>query len=235
MSVFGEVSWGDSGGDSGAKNSKDLFLRLLPGDNEVRILSLPYQYLVHKFKKDAQNPKDFGQKVLCSSVHGFCPLCSQDDKAKKRWFLPVIDRKTSSYKILDISYAIFQQIRAAASNPKIGDPTKYDINIFVNKNGGATGYYTVQAYSREPLSAADQAIRDNDMDVEDLKRRVAPPTPENVQKRIDKIMGNEGVSASAPTRQAEGQASPAPKQGSAKPAPVSLDDDDDDTDFPAHA
>lgn len=54
--IFGEVAWNDDlGGQDGKKfaNSKDLFLRLDEGPNEIRLVTQPYQYLVHKFKKKA--------------------------------------------------------------------------------------------------------------------------------------------------------------------------------------
>lgn len=190
MTTFGEVNWTDDVfGGEGKKttNSKDLFLRLDEGPNEMRLITQPFQYLVHKYKKDGDT--GFGQKVQCSAIHGSCPLCALGDKAKPRWLLGVISRKTNTFKILDISFAVFSQIRKYAKNAqRFGDPTKYDINVEVDKNGGATGYYSVQALGKEPLSAADQVIKDS-VDMDDLKRRVTPPTPEIVQKRIDKING----------------------------------------------
>lgn len=188
--LFGEVNWTDdnSFGDKEKKSGKDLFLRLSPGDNEMRFITQPHQYLVHKIKKDENNPKDYGQKVMCSAINGSCPACKYGE-AKPRWFVGVIDRKTNSYKILDMGWAVFQQIKKHAKNPKLGDPQKYDVNIFVDPKGGATGYYTVQTYSKEPLSAEDQTMKDS-VDLEDLKRRVTPMTPENVQKRLDKIFGD---------------------------------------------
>ncbi len=200
--TFGEVSWDSDigGGEKKQSNSKDLFLRLGEGSNEMRLVTQPFQYLVHKYKKEGDS--GFGQKVSCSMIHGSCPLCAAGDKAKARWFLGVIDRKTKAYKVLDVSYAVFNQIRKLARNTqRWGDPTKYDIDIVVDKNGGATGYYSVQPISKEPLSAADQVIRDN-VDVDDLKRRATPLTPEQVQKRLDKINGVEGSvirSVAAPT------------------------------------
>lgn len=236
MTTFGEVSWSDDvfpGGD-GKKNAnnKDLFLRLEEGSNEMRLVTQPFQYLVHKVKKDANNPKDFGQKVSCSAIHGSCPCCDTGDKAKPRWLIGVIARKTGTYKILDISYAVFSQIRKYAKNvQRWGDPTKYDIDIVVDKNGGATGYYSVQAISKEPLSAADQVIKDS-ADLDDLKRRVTPLTPENVQKRIDKING-------VATADAPAAAPAAGKKVAAKAAPkttaVSMTDDEDlESSFPAY-
>lgn len=189
MTTFGEVSWTDDVFDGEKKNvnSKDLFLRLDEGSNEIRLVTQPFQYLVHKFKKEGD--VGFGQKVQCSAIHGTCPLCDLGDKAKPRWLLGVISRKTQSYKILDISFAVFGQIRKYAKNSaRWGDPTKYDIDITVDKNGGATGYYSVQAVPKEPLSASDQVIKDT-ANLDDLKRRVTPPTADQVQKRMDKISG----------------------------------------------
>lgn len=231
MSTFGEVSWNDDvfGGSEGKKNtnSKDLFLRLEEGSNEMRLITQPFQYLVHKAKKDASNPKDFGQKVACSAIHGSCPLCDAGDKAKPRWLLGVISRKTQSYKILDISFAVFSQIRKLARNTqRWGDPTKYDVDVVVDKNSGATGYYSVQPISKEPLSAPDQVIKDN-VDYDDLKRRVTPPTPDVVQKRLDRINGvapaADATAATPATGKKATAAAPAPK-ATAKTA-VSMTDD----------
>lgn len=199
MSIFGEINWNDDvfADENGKKqtNNKDIWLRLEEGVNEIRIITQPFQYLVHKYKKEGDS--GFGQKVGCSAIHGSCQLCdlaaSTKDatlKAKPRWLLGVISRKSGMYKILDVGWSVFNGIRKLAKNTsRFGDPTKYDINIEVDKNGGATGYYTVQGYGREPLSADDQKIRDTQVDLDDLKRRVSPPTLEMVQKRLDKING----------------------------------------------
>lgn len=196
MSTYGEINWSDdSGSGFEKKNSKDLFLRLDDGSNEVRLVTAPFQYLVHRIKKDANNPKDFGQKVMCSASHGSCPACDTGDKAKQRWLLGVIHRKTGTYKILDISFAVFSQIKKLARNTaRWGDPTKYDIDIVVDKNGSPMSYYTVQAVPKEPLSAGDQLIKDS-VDMEDLNRRVTPPTADQVLKRMEKILGVEPVKA----------------------------------------
>lgn len=229
MSTFGEVSWSDDvfGGDSKKNvNNKDLFLRLDEGSNEMRIVTQPFQYLVHKIKKDAANPKDFGQKVSCAAAHGNCPACETGDKAKPRWLLGVISRKTGTYKILDISFAVFSQIRKYAKNSaRWGDPTKYDIDIVVDKNGSPMSYYSVQAISKEPLSAADQVIKDA-ADIDDLKRRVTPLTPEQVQKRMNKILGL-AEDASATAALLASTAKKAAPKAAAKTPSVSMTDDEE--------
>lgn len=225
MSTFGEVSWNDDvygGSDKKQTNSKDLFLRLEEGSNELRLITQPFQYLVHKHKKEGD--PGFGQKVSCSAMHGTCPLCTAGDKAKPRWLLGVISRKSGTYKILDISFAVFSQVRKLARNTqRWGDPTKYDMDVVVDKQGGATGYYSVQPISKEPLSAADQKIKD-DIDFDDLKRRVTPPTADIVQKRIDKINGVVPDDTVAAT----GRVVAVTVNTSTNTSPVSMTDDDDD-------
>ena len=233
--TFGEVSWNDDVFSAPEKkNSKDLWLRLEEGSNEMRLVTQPFQYLVHKYKKE--DDKGYGQKVNCSMIHGSCPLCAVGDKAKPRWLLGVISRKTGTYKILDISFAVFSQIRKLAKNAqRWGDPTKYDIDIVVDKQGGATGYYSVQPISKEPLSVEDQQIKDS-ADIDDLKRRVTPPSPADVQKRIDKINGASGEGAESVFSPTDKTVSlkVAPKVApKAKPAPVSMFDEEEDT-FPAY-
>ncbi len=218
--TFGEVSWDQNPSGFDKKNNKDLFLRLDDGNNELRLVTQPFQQLVHKYKKDANDK--FGQKVACSAIHGSCPVCDMGDKAKPRWLVGVISRKTGTYKVLDISWAVFSSIKNLNQNPKWGDPNLYDINIFVNKNGGATGYYSVQPLPKEPLSASDQLIKDN-VDLDDLKRRCTPPTPEQVQKRLDRINGVDGSNGSKTNNNKPVQA---PKQ-------VDMSDDGDD-EFPAY-
>ena len=233
--TFGEVSYEAdiNGGDNKKQSSKDLFLRLAEGPNEVRLVTAPFQYLTHKYKKDENNPKDFGRKVGCSIMHGSCPLCEMGDKAKQRWFYGVIDRKTGLYKVLDVSYAVFSQIRKLARNQRWGDPTKYDINIEVDKAAPPPQYYTVQPLGKEPLSATDQQIKDN-ADLDDLKRRCTPPEPGVVQKIIDKINGV--VPADAPATKKGSASKPAVKAAQTKVPTVEMTDETElNEEFPAYA
>lgn len=225
--TFGEVSWEDDVfGASDKKPQKDLWLRLDDGSNEVRLVTQPFQYLCHKYKKEGA--PGFGTKINCSAVHGSCPLCEMGDKAKARWLLGVISRKTNTYKILDVSYTVFTAIRKLAKTPRWGNPQLFDLDIIVDRNAGSTGYYTVQPIPKEPLSAADQVIKDS-IDLEDLKRRVTPPKPDQVQQRLDKINSDDGGQI-APKSNVKAAAKTQPK---GKVQPVAIEEDEDDT-FPAY-
>lgn len=181
----GEVSWTDTAFDSSKKtNSKDSWLRLSPGSNIVRLLTLPYQY--HQHKHMVPGGKKFGYRINCSGANGACPICETGDKPKRRWFLGVIDRKNNAYKTLDIGFAVFKAIQTLAKDEDWGDPSRYDIDIVVDPNGGSTGYYTVVAKPPKPLSAADLVLRE-DNPPEELVRKTTPPTSEKVLERIAKI------------------------------------------------
>lgn len=245
--TFGEVSYSDDfgGGKKQFKdNNKDLWLRLTDGDNEVRIVTAPYQYVSHKYKKEGD--QGFGQKVGCTMIHGSCAICDivaampedtamakkakQDMKAKQRWFYGVIDRKTGTYKVLDVSFAVFSKVRDWARNAKWGDPTKYDVNILVKKNAPPNEYYNVQALPKEPLSAGDQILKDN-ADLEDLQRRCTPLTIEQQQTRLNKINGV-STEGSAPTGTVK--ATVVANSSAAKSAPAVDMSDDLDEDFPSY-
>lgn len=179
---FGLVSWDEDVNTAGNQNrSKDEYMRLQSGSNKVRLVTKPFQYWVHKYKEEGM--QGFGEKVYCSKFNGSCPVCDLDNKPKRRWFAGIIDRKTNTYKILDMGVAIYQKVQGYSRDEDWGDPSQYDIDIVVDKNGGATGYYNVIAKPKKPLSDEDVAIKQN-VDLESLKRKCLPPQPDAVEKRL---------------------------------------------------
>jgi hypothetical protein len=202
MAKYGEIAWEDDTNDNGglkSTNNKDIWLRLNDGRNVIRLVTLAHQYIVHKGVKKESDKVSFGQKVYCSNPDGkgSCPVCDLGLKASTRWLLGVIDIKTNQYKILDISYQVHSQIKALAKDEVWGDPTKYDINIVVNKKGGSTGYYAVQPIPHKPLGPDAMKARD-EANLADLKHKVQPPTVEQTQKRLDKLLEGEAPFIPAP-------------------------------------
>lgn len=218
----GAVDWvGFGGGGSEKKtNAKDLFLRLQPGSNIVRLLTVPYQYHQHKKVFDNDTKGKYGRRINCAGAG--CPVCAMGDKAKRRWLVGVIDRRSGMYKILDIGFAIFKGIQLLAQDSDWGNPEDYDCDISAHPENPATNYYGVVAKPKKPMSAADLAIKDA-IDFSELERRTTAPTPEQVQDRIDKIMAeiNGTAGNSASLTEAVGSSS-------------GDEDDDDDAFFPAY-
>jgi hypothetical protein len=223
---FGEVSW-NAGTNNKSKNMKDLFLRLMPGNNVLRIVTPAFQYVVHKYK--AEGEKGYGRKVVCSATKDdpSCPLCEAGDKAKRKWYVGVIDRKTNSYKIMDISYTVFQQIGALVNDKMWGDITTYNINILVKPEAGATGYYTVMPYGKEPLSAEDHVLVDTNVDLEYLKKLTTPPSYKAVEEKISKI--HESLAGGGAISNTTTAAKPAAKKG--KPVVPVADDSEEFEDY----
>lgn len=220
MAKFGATSWDEVEVKQPRKSQKDLFLRLDNGDNVVRIITKPHEYLVHTVKLDPKEP-GFGHRIMSSQFHGSDPLTEPpyNSKPKRRWYIGVIDRKTASYKILDMSTQVFKGIQELVRDEEWGDPSQYDVNIKVDKEGGPSSYYNVIPKNKKPLSSADLEIRQN-VDLEELKRKCTPPTPEEVLKKIEFLKSRNQNTA---------QAAVAPVTQNVSAAA----DEDDDLEFPA--
>lgn len=217
MSQYGLTEWNNLDIKTGGANkqqARDLFLKLQNGDNIVRIITKPHEYLVHRFKAHKDDP-GFGERILSPKpLYGSDPIEEMGFKPQRRWLVGVIDRKTQSYKILDLSIAVLKSIQQHVRDEDWGDPSQYDFNVKVDKQGGPTGYYSVVAKPKKPLSAADLEIKQS-VDLEDLKRRCTPPTVEQVRERVQAIQAKSPNFAGATTAA----------------APESVEDDD--TDFPS--
>lgn len=209
---FGQTNWEENtdAGKQGANQKRDEFMRLQDGSNIVRIVTQPHQYYAHKYKEEGDT--GFGDKIMCSfPAHKACPLCEKKDRPKRRWFVGMIDRKTQTYKILDIGYTVYQTIQNYNNEEEYGNPSNYDLDIKVNRQGGATGYYNVLAKIPKPLSEADLKLIEA-IDKESLVRRCAPPTYEQVVARWNTIRekkGQEPVTLPAPSS-IETQTAPTP-------------------------
>lgn len=182
----GEMSWTDDFGSKKERISfKDLFLTLNDGNNIVRVFTNPHQFYQHKYKPEGD--PGYGKRIQCSKSRGSCPVCDLGDTPKRRWYVGVIDRKTNTTKIVEVGFGVVQKLQGLAKDEDWGNPNQYDINIKVDRNGGATGYYDVIAKPKKALSLQDQTLIEQ-FDYEDLKRRAEPPAPEKVKERLEKIL-----------------------------------------------
>ena len=222
---FGATSWDiETGGGFKKDNKKDEYLRLNDGDNVIRILTKPHEYLSHRFKASEKDP-GFGERVMSSKFHGRDILeeAPYNLKAKRRWILGCIDRKTNTYKILDISKSVFDGIKDLVRDEDWGPVEQYDINIKVNKSGGPSNYYTVIPKGKRPMSASDLEIKQT-VDLDALKAKCTPPTVEQMQARVNKIIEKSRAAGNTPAATAT--------TTTAVAAPVASDDAGDDFDFP---
>lgn len=230
MAKFGETDWSEEPRGGKSASAKDLFLKLPPGENDIRFVSKPYQYLIHNYKLESDT--GYGTRIKCTGESS-CPLCLAGNKAKTRWYILTIDRRSSRAKILDLGYALYAQIRTLANNQRWGNPSGYDMTITVNPKGGATNYYTAMPIEKSPLSAEDQKLVD-DFDLEEIARRCLPLSVEQVQKAVERYEEELANPQGAPQQVQRPKAAAQPV-AQAKPAVVKAPvfDDDDDDDFPS--
>lgn len=241
---YGVSSWDENvsaGAGRGRENREPLekieWLRLEKGMNQLRIVTKPVKFLAHKYKSD--DDKGFGDWVKCSMPlpEKTCPLCDAQERVQGRWLIGVIDRKTNSYKVLEIGKAVYEEIQTLNRTPMYADPTRYDIILNVNPKGGATGYYKVMPLPAEPLSEQDQKIKSS-VNMERLVKQATPPTAEQVMKRINALRQKKGLPAleSIPTSNkalSKGNKFAAKAPQKAEPPKVDMSGQDEDLeDFP---
>lgn len=186
---YGISTWDEKVGP-GKKQDQNLpkqeWMRLVDGTHTIRVVTEPYQYLSHKYKEEGDS--GFGEKIRCSGPgrdDKFCPVCALESKAKRRWLVGVIDRSNNTYKVLDFSVAVYTALKNFKNNRKYGLPTKYDIDINVDSQAGAMGFYTVMASPPEPMSEADIKLAQS-ANLDYLMRMCTPPTPEVVLGKLNK-------------------------------------------------
>lgn len=221
VNKYGLTTWDEAGqqpSGKGKRNQKDTDLKLDNGSNVIRILTKPYQFTIHKGYKPNESDKGYGWKVPCSNFDGeSCPLCEAGVKTQQRWFIGVIDRKTQMYKVLDIGFGVFKEIKTLNQDEDWGSPETFDVDIKVNKDADPTSYYSVVPKPKKPLSQADLAIKAKVEEeyASQLLDRCRPLTRNAVENRIEGIKkytngaGKNGTSTTADNSEDESLSFPA--------------------------
>jgi hypothetical protein len=186
---YGVTDWESVEIKTGNPNAgrRDIYMKLLDGDNIIRVVSKPFEYLVHEYKPDPKAP-GYGIKIKSSLAScGKDVLMDRNPayKPQRRWLIAVIDRRTQSLKILEFKSTVFKSIQTYVRDPDYQNPEGYDLNIKVDKSAKGQGYYTVFPKPRKPLSPSDLELKQQ-VDLEDLKKRTLPPTYEEMEELVRK-------------------------------------------------
>ena len=79
---YGQLNdWND-----GEVSLQSDFMNLQEGSNVLKVLTNPYQFIVH-WVKDQSNAS---RKIRCAVID--CPLCKKGIKPQYRWYIGVLDR-----------------------------------------------------------------------------------------------------------------------------------------------
>jgi hypothetical protein len=183
--VVGKLdNWGE--GDLGGS----MFMNLDEGENQVRILTSPYQFYIH-WTKDAAGQS---RKLRCA-LEG-CPLCQRGEKPVARWYIGVLNRKANKPAVLEIGPQIFKQILALSKKPKWGDPKKYDVDVTKQPKGSQPLYVVqplpIEDLTKEEITMVKAFIKDTDLaemskasTVEEINERMGISAPKAAAVEVD--------------------------------------------------
>lgn len=187
-----EVKYGqlDSWDDADTSTPND-FMRLVEGDNQVRVIAKPFQFYAHW----VQDPSGANRKIRCADKARGCPLCKKAVKAQPRWFLAVLDRKSGLPKILEVSKQIYDGIKKYVNNREWNDGKfyqhswsdkvmSYDVNIQRGPKG-TNPLYTVMGVPKfRDLNDEEKAIAVNFFERVDINKFCQPPTSAEVAEKM---------------------------------------------------
>jgi len=118
----GEIDWNDADVSSG----KSDFMKLEEGENTVRVMGNPIQFYIH-WAENGKTKKKFNSPVTNPAL--VRRLEDSGFKKQTRWFVKVLDRKTESYKLLEIGPQVLNSITQLTKNKRWGKVTNYDLTI----------------------------------------------------------------------------------------------------------
>lgn len=192
---FGLTTWDEKNQTTKPQRNEEQvripFMKLQKGNNILRVITAPAKYWQVRF---ADGKSKYGTRVRCafpSVDRDECPTVQAGLRPKKRYNVGVIHRhpdEGASIKILDLSVLTYEQLQAFASDPEVGTPDRYDINIRFNPDASSPqGFYQVIPRGIAPLSESDQAlINQVGMDVieDNLIRLCTPHSVERVREKL---------------------------------------------------
>jgi len=179
---YGELSDWNEGDVSGPSD----FMNLIEGDNKVRIVTNPYQFVVH-WARDASGQN---RKIRCAIKN--CPLCRQGADSQTRWYLGVLDYKSGRPKILEIGSQIFRGIRAYVNDPDWNETFKkpwgnilaYDVNITRGPKGTQPLYQVKPSPKMKDITEEETSLVEGFLNKIDISKFTQPSTPEEVAEKM---------------------------------------------------
>jgi hypothetical protein len=224
-----EVKYGQlENWEEGAGLQND-FMKLLEGDNVVRVVTNPYQFVVH-WVKDSNGAN---KRIRCSIKD--CPLCKQGIKSQFRWYIGVINRKTKNAEILEISHQIYEGIKGYAKSPdwnvfhthEWGKVMGYDINIRRGAKGANPLYNVIASPKHRNLTDDEAELVKAFFERVAIEKFTQPSTPEDILEKVGSLSGVSAPQYAVGTKTVSKPVSKPMDSGSNGSRPVIRDEDFD--------
>ncbi len=179
---MGKVDWKEIT-EKGEEVGGGGYVKLVVGENIIRILSDVYERFTHRVKTD-QGFKNISVEEKTK----------WNDKYPNRSYVAVVlDDKDGEIKILEKGISIFDQIASFASDTEYGDPKMY--NIKINRVGTGmqdTKYTLVPSPKKEEITPEQKAKYDKFMETFDLERYCRVLTKDEIKEKlgVDQVDAN---------------------------------------------
>ncbi len=129
--------------------SNDSWLKLVDGDNRIRIISEFEDYGVHYLKDEKKS-------VICIGKDQ-CKLCKKNIEVRCQFLGWVIDRSDNQVKLFRTGYSVIKQISELAKSSEYGFEGIPPYDIIINKKGQGleTKYSVLPARQNTPLTESE--------------------------------------------------------------------------------
>lgn len=189
---IGELSSWDEAAVSGASD----FMKLEEGNNKIRVVTNPYQFIVH-WAEDASGQN---RKLKCAINN--CPLCKRGVPTQARWYLGVLDYKTGKPKILEIGSQVYSGIRSYAVSEEWDERIKkpwgniFAFDFIISRGPkGTNPLYQVQASPKmKDITKDETEMIATFLETVDIGKFTEPLTPEAINEKLGFSEGEATVS-----------------------------------------
>jgi len=226
------MAWGQNDTVNNAP-SENLFIRIEEGKPvTLRIVTDdPVKRVVHKIRSNGK----ITNYINCPG-YDTCPICklpksAKDPKAsytiltQTRYFVPVLNRDTGKFGVIDIPKTPKEEIDLIAK--QAGSPTGYDICITRMGLNLKPMFSSIQ----KPLTQADIDLVNTALGKVDVSKFATPDSPDNIRKILDEqhkdFMAKHTAATAQPNafvaQQAQGAATNTASPFGAKPAGAGVD------------
>lgn len=180
--ISGEIDWNEADLPSARGDKGELFLRLLEGENIVRIMGNPVQNYIHW----VTTPDGKNRKIVSPSSNPALVKRLEDAGFKRQpsWIIKVLDRKDDKFKLLEVGNQIYKGIQALYNHPKWGKVTAYDISV----NRGPKGTQPLYTVTPNPKESLDASLKQQYVDFND-KVNIDKVISEMPSDEIEKMLG----------------------------------------------
>lgn len=177
------------------------YLRLVGGNNIIRIVSPIAAYVQARVKDLPKSKSKFGERLRVSfPTYRPCPIVDGlGIIPRERYIVLVIDRKDNELKLFDMSSIVKESIISALADKNDGRSDEdtpitandFDINVrFDPKSKTPSGFYAVIARDVKALSTKENELLAQfppELMEKILIRQTVSPKPETVLKRLEEL------------------------------------------------